>query len=141
MNQLLQKRDVSSCLLACSVCLTIMSSCQTLPVIVKDSILSPCGSFGTRHLILLDPLQHLFLLKSFCSSLKVTSLPPSHLLSAPALYTPTCIFLFYVNAVQKQVCIFYICVSNCVFQRRVWGWKNRKHKESDPVFGSCSLLP
>lgn len=142
--------NVTSCLVcyhALSVSPVITSSCQTLPVIVKDLILSPCGSFGPRHLILLDPPQHLFLLRSLCSSLKVTlqtqsaSFTPAF--CTRSIYTPAsaCMFFFYGNAVQKRVCVFHICVSNCAFQRRVWGWKNRKHKESDPVFGSCCLLP
>lgn len=71
--------DVLSCLLPRSVRL----ACHR--VFLPDSschchgfaILSPSGSFGTRHLILLDPLQHLFLLKSLCSSLKVTMQTPS----------------------------------------------------------------
>lgn len=139
--------NVTSCLVCChalSVSPVITSSCQTLPVIVKDPILSPCGSFGTRHPILSDPLQHLFLLKTLCSSLKMTMQTQSASFT-PALCTCSiyaCMYVFfYVDAVQKQVCIFHICVSNCVFQRRVWSWKNRKHKESHPVFGSCRLLP
>lgn len=125
-----------------------MSSCQTLPVIVKDPILSSCGSFGTRRLILLDPLQHLFLLKSLCSTLKVTmqTVYLLHTCSLYLLYIYTCLInvcldtypcmlsveSFYVNAVQT---VF------CVFQRGVGSWKNRKHKEGHPVFGSRCLLP
>lgn len=47
----------------------------------------------------------------------------------------------HVNEVQNRDCDLHFWVSCCVSQRRVWGWKNRKHKESHPVFGSCRLLP
>lgn len=150
--------DVLSCLLPRSVRL----ACHR--VFLPDfschchgfAILSPSGSFGTRHLILLDPLQHLFLLKSLCSSLKVTMQTPSASFTpVPALYCIcTCIMnvcldtpcmlpaeFFHVNEVQNRDCNLHFWVSCCVSQRRVWGWKNRKHKESHPVFGSCCLLP
>lgn len=77
--------SVTSCLVcfhALSVSPVITSSCQTLPVIVNIP-------FGTMHLLLLDPLQHVFLLKPLCFSSKsdnAGSLPPPPLLSLPALY-------------------------------------------------------
>lgn len=95
---------------AVSVSPVITSSCQTLPVIVKIP-------FGTVQLILLDPLQHLFLLKPLCFSSKsvnADSLPPSPLLPLPALYIH--LHVPYVFIFRNQS-VFLTLVSLTVYSR------------------------
>lgn len=109
--------NVTSCLVcghALSVSPVITSSCQTLPVIVKDPILSPCGSFGTRHPILSDPLQHLFLLKSLCSSLKMTMQTQSASFT-PAFCTRSiypCMYVFILCRCSSEAILYfsYLCL-------------------------------
>lgn len=55
------------------------------------------------------------------------------------IYTRMYVYILCKCGSEASLNFSYLCL--CVFQRRVWRWENRKHEESDPVFGSCCLLP